>query len=470
MHCQDRFIDDTATPPLRRGRSLLGTRADWRLVRPSPVLRPSPGRGWIGPIIVLTTTFATWPAFAGTVGEEGNAGFALWIGSVSIMSMAWSFVLASRLRVGPLALESWFGGLDRMYRVHRWAGAAAVAAMWLHVQNVDDVKGIAGASRRVAKQAEDLAGLAEKMLYVAVALSVVRLVPYRWWRWTHKLLGIPFAFASFHFFTATKPFANTSGWGWYFDVAMLVGLAAWLARVAIADPLLRGRRYRITGIERVGGCTDLRLAPIGRPIPHRPGQFAFIRLGGGEPHPFSIASPPGDELRFVVRDLGDWTDRLSERAGVGDTVRVDGPHGGFRPLPRRPVPTVWVAGGVGITPFLAAIEPASALGVVPDLYYAVRHAEQAPAIEELRAAHAAGRIRLHLFASSEGTRLGVGDLDVAAGAHVALCGPSSLVRTMAAAARRSGARHVEHEEFDIRSGIGPDLSRELAALTANSRS
>jgi hypothetical protein len=36
---------------------------------------------------------------------------------------------------------------------------------------------------------------------------------------------------------------------------------------------------------------------------------------------------------------------------------------------------------------------------------------------------------------------------------------------MSAAAHDTGA-HVEHEDFDIRSGVGPDLSRELDQVVA----
>lgn len=181
-----------------------------------------------------------------------------------------------------------------------------------------------------------------------------------------------------------------------------------------------------------------------------------------EPHPFTIASPPGaDELRFVIRDLGDWTARLGDVVQVGDRVRVEGPYGRFRPLPRRPRPTVWIAGGVGITPFLAALDPARRLGVVPRLVYVVRRAEEAIGLDELRDAAGSGSLGLQLVVTAQAGRPTAASMghwfgaEGVAGAHVALCGPAGLVRTMARAAATQGARSVEHEEFDIRSGVGP---------------
>lgn len=449
----------------------VGTRRDWRLVRPRRPLPLRPGVHWIGPILVLVTTWGTWPAFAGTAGEDGDVSFGLYIGSVSILLMAWSFVLA--LRVG--AFEGLFGGLDRVYRTHRWCGAAAVVAMYLHTSTIDEpLDGIRGASRSIADSAEDLAGTAQTLLYILVGISLVRLVPYRWWRHSHKLLGIPFMFASFHFYTAEKPFATTSGWGWYFNLVMLAGTAAWGLRVIGLDRWRRGPRYRVVSIDTGAGATDLRLEACARPLRHRPGQFAFLRVernGWGEPHPFSFAGPPRTgRARFVIRPLGDWSDRLATAIEPGDVVRVEGPYGRFAPLARGARPTIWVAGGVGITPFLSAIDSAAARGVIPDLLYAVRDADTAVALDELREHERAGRLRLHLFASSEGRRLTpeafadlIGDIDLG-DVHIALCGPQDLIASIARAAADHGARHIEHEDFDIRSGLGPDWSRRLDTL------
>jgi len=86
-----------------------------------------------------------WFAFTNAVGD-GNTSFALFIGSVSILMMAWSNLLSTRAS----SLEKVFGGLDHVYRWHRWFGALSVGAMWLHMEIVDDVKGIRGASKDIA--------------------------------------------------------------------------------------------------------------------------------------------------------------------------------------------------------------------------------------------------------------------------------------------------------------------------------
>lgn len=420
----------------------------------------------VGPLLLALTSGIGWFAFAGAQGE-GSVALGLWVGSVAIMLMAWSFILAVR----PTALERFFGGLDSMYRSHRWAGALSIAFMWLHTSIEPDIDGgITGASKSVANSAEDLAETGQTMLYVLVALSIFRLMPYRWWRWTHKLLGIPFAFASWHFYTAEKTYANGSPWGWWFGSWMVLGLAAYLLRVVAIDMMGKGRRYEVVAAEHTGTTTRLELAPKGRPLNHALGQFAFLKLnapGLSEPHPFTIASSPDNpNIEFMIRHLGDWSKRLPAANLVGRSARIEGPYGQFEPYGHGDQPVVWIAGGVGCTPFLAAVmDERGADRPVPTMLYAVRSTESNPMVDRLRAAEARGVIDLHLFTPQTG-RMTPDDLAELFGAgmanhHVALCGPAGLVRDMSAAARRLGATAIETEDFDIRQGFGPDRSIEI---------
>lgn len=444
---------------------LIGRPGDWHLRMPS-VPRIRSGLHWLGPLAIIATSALSWPAFSGARGE-GSVALGLWVGSVSIMLMAWSFVLAVR----PKILEPLFGGLDSMYRSHRWAGALAVAFMWLHTSIEPEIDGgILGASRSVADSAEDLAGTGQTMLYILVGMSIVRLIPYRWWRWSHKLLGIPFAFACWHFYTAEKTYANGSAWGWWFAIWMLVGLAAFVLRIVGIDMIGRGRHYKVVAADHSESATRLELAPTGRKLGQNLGQFAFIKLdvpGLREPHPFTIASSPDNpNLEFMVRHLGDWSNRLPDADLVGSSVRVEGPFGQFEPFGHDDEPAVWIAGGVGCTPFLAAVlterDPAAP---IPTMLYAVRSAENNPMVDRLQQAADNGRLNLELFTSTTG-RMGPDDLrrhfpDGMRGHHVALCGPTALVHDMAAAAHTLGARSIETEDFDIRQGFGPDRSAEF---------
>jgi predicted ferric reductase len=338
--------------------------------------------------------------------------------------------------------------------------------MWLHIETVDDVKGIPGASRDIAHTAEDLAEQAETIIYVLVAASLLRWLPTRWWRWTHKAIGVPFAFASWHFYTATKPYANGSAWGIWFAVVMSAGLVAWLGRVVVRDAF-SGERYTVVNVERSDSITTVDLRPL-KGVGRRaaPGQFAFVRFnapGLHEPHPFTIASSPHAEgLRFHIRDLGDWTNRLGRSVTPGMVARVEGPYGRLAPLAPPGRRALWVAGGVGITPFLSALDQADS-ACPPVLLFTFRAADDAAGLDALEQARTAGLIDLHLFETGLGDRLSAEYLDTVfpeglSDAHVVMCGPTALMAEMRRGVRQRGQRVCHVEGFDIRTGVGPDLS------------
>lgn len=453
-------------------RGMVGSPADWNLRKPVLFI-PRPVLGWVGPILIAVSVAASWPAFSVVADRRGYVAWGFFVGTASIILMSWSFVLSLRPRI----LEPIFGGLDSMYRVHRWLGVIAVVAMFLHTDIEPKVKdGILGTSAGIAKDAKELASVGEYALYMLVAISLLRWFPYRYWRWTHKLLGIPFVFACWHFFTARKTYANGSGWGWFFGAIMVVGTLAYLGRVVGYDMAIKGKRYRVVNVVRSGVTSEISLAPITLKLRHKVGQFATLKLqlpGLSEPHTFTIASAPEEEnLRFYIRDLGDWTAKIQAADLDGAEVFVEGPHGLFSPFPKQKRPTYWIAGGVGITPFLSAISSLTPSGEDerPTLLYCVQKREDATASDALIAAAAEKRIHLEWFESSRGRRFdqqGFSRLVGAeglSGAHVAVCGPAGLVRLVVKSSRALGAREVETEAFDLRAGLGPDLSVSIEDL------
>jgi len=257
---------------------------------------------------------------------------------------------------------------------------------------------------------------------------------------------------------------------------MLVGLAAWVYRVVWRDMIRRGRIHRVANIDLSGDTITVELEPVGKPLSYNVGQFAFLKIhakGMREPHPFTIASSPNESvLRFVIKDLGDWTSRVMERLSVGDRVTVEGPYGALQPFPSYSTDEVlWIAGGVGITLFLgAACSRDPGQGPTPHLFFCIRSHKNAPRLAELERAAAEGRIHLHVHCSEENNRLTGSHIENVVGrnglrsAHVVMCGPNALIKSMRPAVRALGARHIDVEGFDIRTGLGPDLSRQIAQL------
>jgi predicted ferric reductase len=123
------------------------------------------------------------------------------------------------------------------------------------------------------------------------------------------------------------------------------------------------RQYIVSNVQPAGKdaySVDIR-HHSGQMINHNPGQFAFITPVSSnvpkEEHPFTISSSPvrQDAMQFVIRSLGDWTNKIN-RLKAGDTVFIDGPYGLFsHVILRENEPVIMIAGGIGITPMLSML-------------------------------------------------------------------------------------------------------------------
>ena len=82
---------------------------------------------------------------------------------------------------------------------------------------------------------------------------------------------------------------------------------------------------------------------------------------GGNRRTFSIASPPHDtaDLRVATRMTGSAMKRSLAEVSLGTAVELLGPAGSFTLHQDASVPAVFIAGGIGITPFRSIVQDAA---------------------------------------------------------------------------------------------------------------
>ena len=88
------------------------------------------------------------------------------------------------------------------------------------------------------------------------------------------------------------------------------------------------------------------------------GQYVQIHMDGCDPRMFSIANAPRDNntIDIHVRNSGqNISDKLCSNIKQGETINVS-PAQGFLRFIESSNPIVFLAGGTGITPFLAILE------------------------------------------------------------------------------------------------------------------
>lgn len=109
--------------------------------------------------------------------------------------------------------------------------------------------------------------------------------------------------------------------------------------------------------------------------------------GGGDTRTFTVASAPHElELMVATRIRDTAFKRVLKSAPQGALVRVDGPNGDMVLDDDSARPAVFLAGGIGITPFLSMARHAAREWLPRPIYlfYSSRRPEDAAFLEELR--------------------------------------------------------------------------------------
>lgn len=350
-------------------------------------------------------------------------------GVIAMGAMSAAMMLALR----PQWPERWFGGLDKMYRLHKWLGIAALVVAiihWLWSQGPKWAVGW-GLLERPARgkrppvadpleaffaslrgSAEDVGEWAFYAAVLLIALALVKSFPYRLFYKTHRLLAVVYLVLVFHSVVLTTFDAWTTPLG--VTMVLLLAGGTYAAVIVLLRRVGTDRQVRgtIASLHYYPGVRALEAeidVPQGWPG-HRPGQFAFATSDASEgAHPYTIASGWNDEVRritFIAKELGDHTGRLRERLHVGQEVKIEGPYGCFDFSDRQPR-QIWIGGGIGVTPFIAAmkhriLERQRHPDVPPpaaDLFHATADYDET-AIEKLKADASAANVRLHVFVDS----------------------------------------------------------------------
>lgn len=184
-------------------------------------------------------------------------------------------------------------------------------------------------------------------------------------------------------------------------------------------------------------------------------------------NPYSLMSDPADRSGYEISVRRDDAGRggslyLHRHVKPGMEMEISYPINLF-PLDNRARKHLMIAGGIGITPFLAQIAQLSALGGRFELHYAARSRALGAYMDRLTAAHPA---QVHCTFDDEKQMI---DLPRVLsmqplGTHLYVCGPKGMINWVLTTAAKMGwpAHALHHEEF-LAPGTGAPFSVQLAA-------
>ena len=346
------------------------------------------------PGIIWAYQAATPNSFSSLGTVTLSIGKLLGLSGMALFSL--NFMLAARLKY----TEPLFRGLHRAYVVHHFVGGLALIfilfhPMFLTLQYLTISLQSAGSFllSTLTELDKFLGELALATMLLLLILTFYLKLPYQLWKLTHKFMGLAYFFASLHVLLIPSDISDIPLLRGYMMVLIAAAYLCILYRTVFRQFTVPRFRYHVAKVLQVNPqVVEITMSPVKQKMQYRSGQFVFVEFHARgirwEDHPFSIVSEPTEpNLRITVKSVGDFTETLKQLHGA-EPVLLEGPFGRFTFNSIGNPKQLWIAGGIGITPFLGMIRQLEKervpAGTNVILYYVVNKPNEAVFLEELK--------------------------------------------------------------------------------------
>ena len=424
--------------------------------------------GIIGIVFFVVLTIAIW--FYVRIGTPKFNDYGLithsigqLAGLVGLTLFAITFILTTRLKF----IEKSFDGLDKVYKTHHLIGAIAFVILLFHPillvlkfipANVMQAMVFLFPSTLPV----NLGIIALLSMTLLIILTLYIRMKYQNWKLSHKLMGLVFFIALLHIFLITTDIMFYPILKYYMILIASIGSISYIYGSFLKSKIKKSIAYSVESFEVTGSFTILNLKPEHNKLLFQPGQFVFLKIINNtlseEAHPFSISSSPLDNnLRLTIKNLGDYTSTL-KKITTGTEVEIEGPYGEFGSIDYSKK-QIWIAGGIGITPFLSIISYIIGTKKITNkihLYYCVKNNSESIFLDELNnSTTGVDNIEVTSWFSDE---KGIINIDIIKktneilNTHFLICGPPRMMNSLSKQLIKQGVSKssIYMEDFDLK--------------------
>ena len=312
------------------------------------------------------------------------------LGLVGMSLFSINLILAGRFKL----LDRYFKGLDKVYANHSKIGAIAFSMLLFHPLLLV-VKYVLISTHEAALFFVPFINMPITWGIISLFLMIVLLCftfyfkfKYHVWKMSHKFLTLAFIFGVVHTFLINSDISRNHFLSFYVFGLAFIGIFV-VTRKAYFEHISNNHfKYKVKNVKQLNkDILEIEMEALGKMMAFNSGQFAFFSFLGNsvspESHPFSISSSNIDtSLKITVKNLGDYTSLLVNLK-QNDGVLIDGPYGNFSYKNVINKNQIWIAGGIGITPFYSMAQVLGE-GYNIDFYYSVKEESEAVYIKELQ--------------------------------------------------------------------------------------
>lgn len=378
-------------------------------------------------------------------------------GIIGMTLLSVNIILTTRGRF----LDNLFGGLNKVYLNHHLIGSIAFILLLFHPLAL--AVNLPFLLLDLTRPDLIFGKAALFLMMVLLGITFYLKLSYQKWKWTHKLLGLVLVLAVIHIFWVSSDISQSLLLRLYLLVFNLTALICYTYRSVFPEKLVNRLVYSVEGVNKVGPeILELVLKPLAKPLDFLAGQFVFIKITDPsipfEEHPFSISSAPTEKnLRLTLKEKGDYTQKL-KNLSHGSDVFIEGPFGKFSSSLYSGKEQIWIAGGIGITPFLSMARNLVSLETTKkiNLFYSVSQSSEAIYLEELEKIEKIKmNFKFFLHSTQVLGRLSADyimkQMETLKNPEIFICGPTLMMKNLRTQFRQKGVynKNIHSEEFEL---------------------
>jgi predicted ferric reductase len=194
-------------------------------------------------------------------------------------------------------------------------------------------------------------------ILVMIASKMYKRISYYYWQYIHIVTYLLFFFSLYH----ALFWGSDSG-------KLIIRIIFFAITTLVLLGIIYRTHYKLFKKSYLGQLVEIKedssdiftvRVLLNRSMSYTAGQFCFLRINKNKlyaRHPFTIASSPKEEiLSFSIKNTGRFTKTLKNME-IGEKIFLDGPFGLFTLKNKENYKIVFIAGGIGITPFVSMLK------------------------------------------------------------------------------------------------------------------
>ncbi len=244
-------------------------------------------------------------------------------------------------------------GLNNVLRYHKYFAVISLGILLIHPVTFFIAKLY---SIREFKNPGLLLGLISAVIFIIVVVSslIYKYLNHSLWIWLHRFSAAAIILGGMHIFKYGFWIHKYSILKVIVYLSILIAFAGLVLKIYL---LMNKKRFitEIIEIKKEIHNTYSIIVKKPKDFEFCAGQFCLISFKYKfmkKPHPITISSNPSDEfLKFTIKESGKFSKNI-KNLKPGNIMKIDGPYGKFTFNYRD---SVFIAGGVGITPFFSML-------------------------------------------------------------------------------------------------------------------